>query len=29
MMKNIEAGVGAVPATEKKEVEGEGNKYIR
>jgi len=28
-MKNIEAGVGAVPATEKKEVEGEGKKYIR
>ena len=26
-MKNIEAGVGAVPATEKKE--GEGKKYIR
>ena len=29
MMKNIEAGGSAVPATEKKEVEGEGKKYIR
>ena len=29
-MKNIEAGVGAVPTQEKKEkVEGEGKKYIR
>ena len=29
MMKNIDARVGAVPTTEKKEVEGEGKKYIR
>ena len=29
MMKNIDARVGAVPTTEKKEVEGEGKKYIQ
>ena len=29
MMKNIDARVGAVPTTEKKEVEGKGGKYIR
>ena len=29
MMKNIDARVGAVPTTEKKEIEGEGKKYIR
>ena len=28
-MENIGASVGAVPAREKKEVEGEGEKYIR
>ena len=28
-MKNIEAGVGAVPTQEKKKVEEEGKKYIR
>ena len=28
-MKNICASVGAVPTTKKKEVEGEGGKYIR